>query len=275
MAFLDGNRRFGRPERLGFDGVAPVVVATSDGGAVVSWASNSPRHSRLPAGQRPSRRLFAARLPAGSRHLGRPFEISLSSVAGAGLAAGPDGVVVATWASRGSPRGLLAAQIAPRRGPVRVIRPGLPKATAAPLAIGPNGSAVATVLAPSRLRPPGSGAPGDFDEGDGQWIVSGTVAGGFGPPSELPTTLRPPLAGTPSILPTGEALVALSQQDGSVLVASRPAGAGGFAPPETLATARQAFGRSPLVTLAQAAEHVLVAWPGPRPRGGMVIAERP
>jgi hypothetical protein len=146
---------------------------------------------------------------------------------------------------------------------------------AAPLAVGPNGSALATFLAPSRLRPPGSGVPGDFDEGNGQWVVSGTVAGGFGPPAELPTTLRPQLSGAPSILPTGEALVALSQQDGRVLVASRPAGAGDFAPPETFATAPQASVASALVTLAQVADRVLVAWPGPRPRGGMFVAERP
>jgi hypothetical protein len=277
MAFLRADLRFGRSRPLGFDGVAPAVVATSDGGAVVSWAGPCPRCARLRPGERLARRLLAARLPAGGRRLERPFEISPSAVAGARLAAGPEGVVMASWASRGRPAGLLAAQIAPRHGPVRILRRGEPKATAAPLAVGPAGSLLATFRAPSRLRPPGGGAPGSFDEGAGQWVISGTVDGGFGAPVELPTNTRPLLSASPAILPTGEALAAWSEWwDGRVVVARRPVGSTEFALPEALGSGqRRSVARPPLVTLAHAAGHVLIAWPGPSPRGGMLVAERP
>jgi hypothetical protein len=273
MAFLGSDDRFGRSTPLGFDGVAPAVVATSDGGAVVSWASTGPQFSRRP-GQFPHR-LFAARLPAGGRRLERPFRISRSAVAGARLAAGPDGVVMASWASRGRPAGLLAARIAPRPGPVRVVRRGEPNVTAAPLAVGPGGSLLATFTAPSRLRPPGSGAPGDFDECPGQWVTSGSVDGGFGAAVELPTSLGSVVSASPAILPTGEALAAWSEQDGSVVVARRPVGSTELAPPEALSPGGLPVVRPALVTLAQVAGHVLIGWPAPSPRGGMLVAERP
>jgi hypothetical protein len=272
MAFLGSDRRFGRSTHLGVDGVAPAVIATSDGGALVSWASTGPQYSRRP-GQFPHR-LFAARLPAGGWRLGRAFEASSSAVAGAKLAAGPDGVVMASWASRGRPRGLLAAQIAPRRGPVSILRHGEPEASAASLAVGPDRSTLATFFAPSRLRPPGSGVPGDADEGSGQWVATGTVAGGFDARIELPTT-PPQMPGIPAILSSGEALVAWSQRDGNVLVSRRPTGSTKFEPAEPLGSGQPRSAARPLVTLAQAADHVLIAWPGRGPRGGMIVAERP
>jgi hypothetical protein len=262
MALLGSDRRFGRSAGLGVDGVAPAVVATSDGGAVVSWASPGPLHA--------PRRLFAARLAAGGHRLGRRFEISPSAVAGARLAAGPDNVVMASWASRGSPAGLLAAQLTPRRGPVRVLRPGVPKATAAALAVGPGGSTLATFLART-----GFGTPGFGGGRDGQWVASGTAAGGFDARVELPTSGRPLVSGTPAILPTDEALVAWSQFDDKVLVARKPAGSADFAAAETIGSGHYRDDSTPLVTLAQAAGHVLLAWSGPRPRGGMIVAERP
>jgi hypothetical protein len=275
MAFLGADHRFGRSERLGLDGVAPAVVATSDGGAVVSWVSPCRRCAHLRPGERLPRRLLAARLPAGGRRLEHPFEISPSAVAGARLAAGPAGVVMASWASRGQPAGLLAAQITPRRGPVRVLRPGAPKATAAPIAVGPDGSTLATFLAPSRLRPPGSGSPGTADEGPGQWVATGTATAGFRARVELATGSRPLVTASLTILPTGEALVAWSEQlDGKVVVARKPAGSSEFVPPETLSSDPPRPTTRKLVTLAQAAGHVLIAWPGPDPRGGMIVAER-
>src|SRR3954452_7905512 len=41
LAFLRADHRFGRSVRLGLDGVAPAVVATTDGGAVVSWVDTA------------------------------------------------------------------------------------------------------------------------------------------------------------------------------------------------------------------------------------------
>jgi hypothetical protein len=271
MAFLGSDGRVGRSTQLGLDGVAPSVVATVDGGALVTWANTGPQYSRHPG--RFPHRVFAAQLPPRGRALRRAFQITSSAIAGAKLAAGPDGIVMASWASRGRPRGLLAAQIAPRRGPVRVLRPGEPKATAASLAVGPDRSTLATFFAPSLLRPPGSGTPGDADEGSGQWVATGTVGDGFAARVELPTT-SPQMPGIPAILPTGEALVAWSQRDGNVLVARRPAGSISFAPAESLSSG-QPSAVGALVTVAQAADRVLIAWPGGGRSGGMVVATRP
>jgi hypothetical protein len=146
----------------------------------------------------------------------------------------------------------------------------VPKATAAALAVGPGGSTLATFLART-----GFGTPGFGGGRDGQWVASGTAAGGFDARVELPTSGRPLVSGTPAILPTGEALVAWSQFDDKVLVARKPAGSADFAAAETIGSGHYRDDSKPLVTLAQAAGHVLLAWSGPRPRGGMIVAERP
>jgi len=275
MAFRRPGHRFDRSHGLGFDGVAPAVVATADGGAVVTWASTG--------ALRAPHRLLAARLPAGGHRLGRSFPFFPSAVAGARLAAGPGNVVIATWASRRPPVGLLAARLAPGRGPVRILRRGPPNALAAPVSLGPGGSALATFLAPSGLRAnfvgPGS-APSD-----GQWAASGTATGGFDAPVELltPTSGYEVGPASPAILPTGDAIVvwaqgrppAPGQHTLDVLVADGPAGSTAFAALDTLSSGHYGYGHRPDVTLAQAAGRVLAAWPGPGPRGGMIATERP
>jgi hypothetical protein len=263
LAFRRPGEPFGRSRRLRHDGIAPAVVATSDGGAVLTWA--------LPGRYRAPRVLRAARLPAHGHRVGRSFQLSASALEGARLAAGADNVVVASWASRHRPVGILAAQLTPRRGPVRILSPQRPQATGATVALGPEGAVLAAFPALT------SDAPGCACAGVGQWAASATAAGGFAAP--VPLTPASPAVGLarPTILPTGEALVVWSQTalrvgapSSDVLVASRPAGSSSFAV-ETLGSGR---GSSAAVSLAQAAGHVLVAWPALGPNGGLDVTER-
>jgi hypothetical protein len=264
LAFLGPGDRFGRSRGLGRDGVAPAVVATSDGGAVVAWAIPAKLHAPHP--------LRAARLPAGGLRLGRSFQFSAAAVAGARLAAGPGNVVIASWLSRRRPSGVLAARLLPKRGPVRILAAGLPHRDAATVAFGPDGSALATFpdSYPEQGDPAGIGPAGI-----GQWAASGTAAGGFAAPVPVtPTGASDVTTPHPAILPTGEAVVVWSQTRAvpgpfrfDVVMARRPPGSSAFAGIETL-------GPGSGLTLAQAAGRVLVAWPAPGPSGGLTVTER-
>jgi hypothetical protein len=142
----------------------------------------------------------------------------------------------------------------------------------ATVALGPGGAVLAAFPALT------SSPPSCACAGVGQWAASGTAAGGFAAPVPL-TPTAPPEVGLarPTILPTGEALVVWSQTavragalSSDMLVASRPAGTSSFAV-ETLGSGR---GSSAAVALAQAAGHVLVAWPALGPNGGLDVTER-
>jgi hypothetical protein len=273
VAFLGAGERFARSRGLGRDGVAPAVVATSDGGAVI--ASTTPFGRPLAP-----RVLRAARLPARGHRLGRSFRLSSSAVTGARLAAGPGNVAIASWAIRRPPVNrfathvrLLAARLTPRRGPLRVIAPESPKATAAAVALGPGGAALAAF--PDTTSTPGCGCPEI-----GQWAASGTAAGGFAAAVPLTPTAPAEVSALarPTILPTGEALVVWSETrlgGFDVLVARKPAGSAAFDPVETLGSGHHGTDALRPVALAQAAGRVLVAWPAPGPSGGLVVAERP
>jgi hypothetical protein len=267
LAFLEPDHRFGRSRGLGRDGVAPAVVATTDGGAVVAWEIPGQLHAPHP--------LRAARLPAHGHRLGRSFQFFRSAAEGARLASGPGNVVVASWASRrpaaiAAHVSLLAAQLTPRRGRVHTLSRGEARQKAAAIAVGPHGSALAAF--PARFR----GAARR------QWAVSGTAAGEFAARVPL-TPVAPPEVSlpSPSILPSGEALVVWSQgrpvpgkPTFEVLLARRPAGSSAFADVETLGSGHYKTGSLPPVMLAQAAGRVLVAWPAPGPSGGLIVTER-
>lgn len=268
LAFLGSDGRFGRSRGIGADGVAPAIVATSGGGAMVAWAT--------PAGFHESHRLRAALLPARGRRLGRSSQFSPSAVVGARLAAGPGDAVIASWASKDSPIGLFSRRLSPRRGPTVVVRPGARAANGPPIALGPGGLVLATFVAPRRALPLPVGSPGAS-----QWVVAGTVTGGFGSREELagPTTGFVVGPASPTILPSGEALVVWSQgrpdpRGGpiDVMVAHRPAGATTFAGIERVQGVRRPT--SIPVAMARSGSRVLIAWPASTAVGGMVVAER-
>ncbi|MEA2219717.1 MAG: hypothetical protein QOJ35_2343 [Solirubrobacteraceae bacterium] len=270
LAFLGSDGRFGRSSGTGADGVAPAIVATSDGGAVVAWAT--------PAGFHASHALRAARLPTGGDKLGRSFEFSASAVEGARLAAGPGNVVIASWASKQRPVGLFAAQLAPRRGAAYAVRSGARAATGPPIAVGPGGVAVATFVAATHQPPPPEGG----SPGSGQWVATGSAAGALDSRMELATPSLSLSVGpaSPTILPSGEALVAWSQDRflaggrrvADVLVARRPPGATAFASIEPLGSGD--LPRRMPVALARFDATVLVAWPAPGKDRGMLVADR-
>jgi hypothetical protein len=276
IAFRGPGQRFSRSRSLGRDGAAPTMVASSDGGAIVAWS--------VPTRAGALRVLRAARLPAHGHRLGRSFQFSAAAIHGARLAAGPGNVVIASWVSPRRPTGVLTTQLAPRRGPVRVLEPK--PAEAAAVAFGPDGSALAAFPAwcPGFCGPelvPGPGPPGGF----AQWAASGTAAGGFAAPVPVTPTgaadVSPP---HPAILPTGEALIVWSQIRSpnvfEVVVSRRPPGSSAFTATETLGPIHHASLRGGGLVLehpalAQAAGRVLVAWAATGPSGGLIVTERP
>jgi hypothetical protein len=266
-ALIERGGHFSRSRGVGLDGLGAAVAATSDGGAVIAWATPCKK----------GRALRAARLRARRQRLDRSVVFLRSALVGTAgvrpgvrLAGGPDGVVVASWVSAEQSARLLARRLLPLPGPVRTLarvpyRPSEPRyrpEVAAAVALGPADAALATF----------SIAYADPN----LFVAAGTSERGFAEPVPLDAEYVDPGSGEEraAILPSGEALAVWSQSRNvpgpstfDIVVARRLPGAASFAAREVLAP-----GMHPV--LAHAANRVIVAWPAPGAKGGVSVSER-